>query len=105
MSRFMRRARRAILAQGGVTRCNTFTKLYLSMFGQYDWHGCADHSAGDDPAAELVLLQYLQYVLVVARHSGAAGGHERQPSRIGPSRITPTSTNCLSAGATASAWG
>lgn len=36
---FMRRARRAILEQGGVTRCNTFTKLYLSMFGQYDWHG------------------------------------------------------------------
>jgi squalene-hopene/tetraprenyl-beta-curcumene cyclase len=36
---FMRRARKAILAQGGVTRCNTFTKLYLSMFGQYDWHG------------------------------------------------------------------
>ena len=36
---FMRRAHRAILAEGGVTRCNTFTKLYLSMFGQYDWHG------------------------------------------------------------------
>ena len=36
---FMRRARKAILAEGGVTRCNTFTKLYLSMFGQYDWHG------------------------------------------------------------------
>jgi squalene-hopene/tetraprenyl-beta-curcumene cyclase len=36
---FMRKARRAILAQGGVTQCNTFTKLYLSMFGQYDWHG------------------------------------------------------------------
>ncbi|MCS6775697.1 MAG: squalene--hopene cyclase [Chloroherpetonaceae bacterium] len=36
---FMRRARRAILAQGGVTRCNTFTKFYLSMFGQYDWCG------------------------------------------------------------------
>ncbi len=36
---FMRKARRAILAQGGVARCNTFTKLYLSMFGQYDWHG------------------------------------------------------------------
>lgn len=36
---FMRRARRAILDQGGVTRCNTFTKLYLSMFDQYDWHG------------------------------------------------------------------
>ena len=36
---FMRRARRAILAEGGVTRCNTFTKLYLSMFGQYEWSG------------------------------------------------------------------
>lgn len=36
---FMRRARRSILAQGGVARCNTFTKLYLSMFGQYDWRG------------------------------------------------------------------
>ena len=36
---FLRRARRAILSQGGVVRCNTFTKLYLSMFGQYDWQG------------------------------------------------------------------
>jgi squalene-hopene/tetraprenyl-beta-curcumene cyclase len=36
---FMRRARRSILALGGVARCNTFTKLYLSMFGQYDWRG------------------------------------------------------------------
>lgn len=37
--RFMKKARRAILALGGVTQCNTFTKLYLSMFGQYDWRG------------------------------------------------------------------
>ena len=36
---FMKRARKAILNQGGVTQCNTFTKLYLSMFGQYDWRG------------------------------------------------------------------
>src|SRR5579872_1286032 len=36
---FMRRARRSILKMGGVTRCNTFTKLYLSIFGQYDWRG------------------------------------------------------------------
>ena len=36
---FMRRARRSILAEGGVIKCNTFTKLYLAMFGQYDWHG------------------------------------------------------------------
>ncbi len=36
---FMIRARKAILKEGGVTQCNTFTKLYLAMFGQYDWHG------------------------------------------------------------------
>lgn len=32
-------AREAILAAGGVTACNSFTKIYLSIFGQYDWDG------------------------------------------------------------------
>jgi squalene-hopene/tetraprenyl-beta-curcumene cyclase len=32
--------RRAILNAGGVTRCNTFTKIYLAMLGLYPWHGC-----------------------------------------------------------------
>ena len=36
---FMVRLRRCILNLGGVTRCNTFTKLYLAIFGQYDWEG------------------------------------------------------------------
>jgi squalene-hopene/tetraprenyl-beta-curcumene cyclase len=35
----MLRAREAILEAGGVTACNTFTKIYLSIFGQYDWDG------------------------------------------------------------------
>ncbi len=35
----MQRMRRCILDLGGVTKCNTFTKLYLSIFGQYDWEG------------------------------------------------------------------
>src|SRR6185436_1731642 len=35
----MVRAREAILAAGGVTACNTFTKIYLCLFGQYDWDG------------------------------------------------------------------
>ncbi len=35
----MLRMKERILALGGVTRCNTFTKLYLSIFGQYDWEG------------------------------------------------------------------
>lgn len=36
----MVRACTAIRAAGGVTACNTFTKIYLSIFGQYDWDGC-----------------------------------------------------------------
>jgi squalene-hopene/tetraprenyl-beta-curcumene cyclase len=36
---FMKELRDCILELGGVTRCNTFTKLYLSIFGQYDWEG------------------------------------------------------------------
>lgn len=36
---FMQRLRECVLRLGGVTRCNTFTKLYLSIFGQYDWDG------------------------------------------------------------------
>jgi len=36
----MARARSAIRGLGGVDRCNTFTKIYLSIFGQYDWSKC-----------------------------------------------------------------
>jgi squalene-hopene/tetraprenyl-beta-curcumene cyclase len=36
----MQRCRRAILAHGGVTKCNTFTKIYLAMMGLYPWDGC-----------------------------------------------------------------
>ena len=46
----MVRAREAILALGGIDACNSFTKIYLSIFRQYDWAKC--------PAVppELVLL-------------------------------------------------
>ena len=30
-------ARSCILAMGGATECNTFTKIYLCFLGQYDW--------------------------------------------------------------------
>ncbi len=36
----MRKAREAILSHGGMTACNTFTKIFLSIFGLYDWDGC-----------------------------------------------------------------
>ncbi|MFQ5656957.1 MAG: squalene--hopene cyclase [Candidatus Methylomirabilales bacterium] len=35
----MRRARENILAKGGVTKVNVFTKIALALFGQYDWRG------------------------------------------------------------------
>ena len=33
----LERARKKILEMGGVTECNTFTKMYLCFLGQYDW--------------------------------------------------------------------
>jgi squalene-hopene/tetraprenyl-beta-curcumene cyclase len=34
----MRRARAAILAQGGARRCNVFTRVLLALFGEMPWH-------------------------------------------------------------------
>jgi squalene-hopene/tetraprenyl-beta-curcumene cyclase len=36
----MRRARTAILQNGGVEACNSFTKILLAIFGQYEWKRC-----------------------------------------------------------------
>ncbi len=46
----MRRAREIILRLGGIDACNSFTRIYLAIFGEYEWERC--------PAVppELVLL-------------------------------------------------
>jgi squalene-hopene/tetraprenyl-beta-curcumene cyclase len=36
---FMRRARDFILSHGGITKANTLTKVWLALFGQFDWRG------------------------------------------------------------------
>src|SRR5712692_38846 len=36
----MARARQHILAMGGIDACNSFTKIYLSIFKQYEWSKC-----------------------------------------------------------------
>ena len=36
----MTRAREAIRRLGGIEACNSFTKIYLSIFGLYDWDRC-----------------------------------------------------------------
>jgi squalene-hopene/tetraprenyl-beta-curcumene cyclase len=35
----MQQARQLILAKGGLTHAHVFTKIYLALFGQYDWRG------------------------------------------------------------------
>src|SRR5437762_8472446 len=36
----MAKARAVIQELGGLDACNSFTKIYLSIFGQYDWEKC-----------------------------------------------------------------
>src|SRR5437879_11831227 len=36
----MARARKSILELGGIDSCNSFTKIYLSIFRQYEWSKC-----------------------------------------------------------------
>ncbi len=36
----MERARRTILELGGIEATNTYTRIYLALFGQYDWSDC-----------------------------------------------------------------
>ena len=36
---FMQLGRDYILSQGGISRANVFTKIWLALFGQYDWIG------------------------------------------------------------------
>lgn len=36
----MKRAREIVLGLGGLEACNTFTQIYLAIFGQFDWARC-----------------------------------------------------------------
>ena len=36
---YMRQARQFVLDNGGVSKANVITKLWLALFGQYDWRG------------------------------------------------------------------
>lgn len=36
---FMQEAREFVLGHGGITRANVFTKIWLALFGQFDWRG------------------------------------------------------------------
>lgn len=36
---FMQRAREFVLSHGGISKANVFTKIWLALFGQFDWRG------------------------------------------------------------------
>jgi squalene-hopene/tetraprenyl-beta-curcumene cyclase len=63
----MRRARETILALGGIDAANTYTKIYLALFGQFSWAEC--------PAVppEMVLLPDWFYVNVQEMSSWSRG--------------------------------
>ncbi|HKQ61428.1 MAG TPA: squalene--hopene cyclase [Candidatus Polarisedimenticolaceae bacterium] len=63
----MQRARRAILEAGGIEACNSFTKIYLSIFGQYSWDRC--------PAVppEMILLPRWFYINIYEMSSWSRG--------------------------------
>ncbi len=60
---YMRRAREVIRAHGGAARCNSFTKFYLALLGQFPYANCAS------VPPELVLLPRWFYFNLYAMSS------------------------------------
>ena len=52
----MIKAHATIVRLGGIPKANTYTKLFLALFGAVSVEVSSDHSAGDHPAAELALF-------------------------------------------------
>jgi squalene-hopene/tetraprenyl-beta-curcumene cyclase len=59
----MRRCRELILDLGGLDACNSFTKIYLAIFGQYSWRKCPS------VPPELVLFPRWFYLNIYAMSS------------------------------------
>src|SRR5262249_32965524 len=62
-SPYMQKAREAILAHGGAAACNSFTKFYLALLGQFPYANCAC------VPPELMLLPRWFYVNLYAMSS------------------------------------
>ena len=68
----MARARERILAMGGVPACNTFSKIYLLRPRTIRLRRGSGYSPGDCALSQLVLVQYLRDLFVVARDFDSA---------------------------------
>ncbi len=60
---YMRRAREVILSLGGAAGCNSFTKFYLALLGQFPYANCAS------VPPEMVLLPRWSYINLYAMSS------------------------------------
>jgi squalene-hopene/tetraprenyl-beta-curcumene cyclase len=60
---YMRRAREVILALGGAAGCNSFTKFYLALLGQFPYANCAS------VPPEMILLPRWSYINLYAMSS------------------------------------
>jgi squalene-hopene/tetraprenyl-beta-curcumene cyclase len=60
---YMRRARQVILSLGGAAGCNSFTKFYLALLGQFPYANCAS------VPPEMVLLPRWSYINLYAMSS------------------------------------
>jgi squalene-hopene/tetraprenyl-beta-curcumene cyclase len=60
---YMRRAREVIRVHGGAVECNSFTKFYLALLGQYPYDNCAS------VPVEMVLLPRWCYINLYAMSS------------------------------------
>jgi squalene-hopene/tetraprenyl-beta-curcumene cyclase len=63
----MAAARLAIRGLGGLDACNSFTKIYLAIFGQYDWERCPS------VPPELVLFPRWFYINIYEMSSWSRG--------------------------------
>ena len=104
----MEKAREVILSLGGLDACNSFTKIYLSIFGQYEW----SKSPGVPP--ELILFpKWYPYfniyddVVVVAGDRGASEHHLGAASRTARcrrARLHPRATRVRPRGLVLPQW-
>ncbi len=74
--------------RGGADQCNSFTKFYLALLGQFPYANCAVGAAGDDVPAALGLRQHLRDVELDADDRRAAEHLLGASSRCGDCRRT-----------------
>ena len=79
----MRSARNFILSKGGVPKVRIFTKIWLALFGQWEWKGDAGNASGAAAAPHLGALQPLPLLeLGQGHHRAHARAAHPAPDKV-----------------------